>query len=298
MPQPPWHPFRSAEARERYLAEYDRQAARWPVPATTRMVSTSYGRTHVRVSGPEQAAPLLLVPGMGATSMMWSAIVPRLVPARRTLAVDNVNDYGRSVPSRPIRTREDYARWLGELLGGLGLDGPADVLAASYGAFIAAELGLREPRRFRRLSLMSPAAVVASMRPVFLARAMLSALPIRSLTRSFLGVIAAGLERQPGGRALVDAMADDLFLASKSFVRRPPVPPRALRDRDLRRLGETVRLQVIVGADDPVLNVRRAADRLRRLAPTARVDVLPGFGHDLFAVGADEVARCVLEFLV
>ena len=44
------HPFRSAEARERYLAFYETQAAKWPVRSETRVVQTDdFGETFVRM---------------------------------------------------------------------------------------------------------------------------------------------------------------------------------------------------------------------------------------------------------
>ena len=52
-----YHPFRSVQAKEEYLAIYDRQAKQWPLESESRMVETSYGKTFVRISGPENAPP-------------------------------------------------------------------------------------------------------------------------------------------------------------------------------------------------------------------------------------------------
>ncbi len=38
MEKTPFHPFRSADAKERFLNEYDARAARWPVPSETKTV--------------------------------------------------------------------------------------------------------------------------------------------------------------------------------------------------------------------------------------------------------------------
>ena len=57
------HPFRSPSARGAYLSQYDKQAEKWPIPAETRLVGTSYGDTFVRIGGPKGAPPLVLIPG-------------------------------------------------------------------------------------------------------------------------------------------------------------------------------------------------------------------------------------------
>ncbi len=65
--RPEYHPFRSAEARDRYLAAYDKRAASWPVASETVMVDTEQGRTFVRISGLADAPPLVMLPGYGPT---------------------------------------------------------------------------------------------------------------------------------------------------------------------------------------------------------------------------------------
>lgn len=64
-----YHPFRSAEAKTKYLAYYDEAVKQWSVQSEGRMVDTSYGQTAVRVSGAEDAPPLVLLPWAGTC---WS----------------------------------------------------------------------------------------------------------------------------------------------------------------------------------------------------------------------------------
>jgi hypothetical protein len=82
------HPFRSAEARDRYLRNYDKRAESWPVPSESLMVATSVGQTFVRVSGPPDAAPLMLLPGFGGDSLSWLPVIEALAADFRTYAVD------------------------------------------------------------------------------------------------------------------------------------------------------------------------------------------------------------------
>jgi hypothetical protein len=63
-----FYPYRSAVAKETYRSFYDsRSAKEWPIHSENRMVATSFGQTFVRISGPDGAPPLVLLPGMTAT---------------------------------------------------------------------------------------------------------------------------------------------------------------------------------------------------------------------------------------
>ncbi len=100
MKTPAYHPFRSAEAKAKYLALYDEAAKDWPIPSEGRMVDTSYGQTFVRISGPVDAPPLVLLPGAGCCSLMWRLNIEALSQRHRTYAVDtliNIGCVGRSV---------------------------------------------------------------------------------------------------------------------------------------------------------------------------------------------------------
>ena len=64
--------FKTPEGQARYLAAYDAALKLWPVPYDEIDVSTRFGTTHVVVSGPKDAPPLVLLHGYMATSVMWS----------------------------------------------------------------------------------------------------------------------------------------------------------------------------------------------------------------------------------
>src|SRR4030042_6465296 len=63
-----WHPFRSAKAKEEYLKLYAQEAKIWPVASETRMANTSWGEMFVRISGPADGPPPVLLPGASPPS--------------------------------------------------------------------------------------------------------------------------------------------------------------------------------------------------------------------------------------
>jgi predicted Fe-Mo cluster-binding NifX family protein len=64
-----YHPFRTQKAKEEYLKLYDNRAKKWPVPSTTKMVDTSYGKTFVRKRGLHDGEPLVLMHGVGGNAL-------------------------------------------------------------------------------------------------------------------------------------------------------------------------------------------------------------------------------------
>ncbi len=117
-----YHPFRSAEARERYLAFYETQAAKWPVPSETRVVQTDDGETFVRHQRSGRWSATGTLPAGRTPATCWIPLVEALSKDFRIYAVDAIYDDGLSVSSRPIKTTEDATGWLDRLFDALGLD--------------------------------------------------------------------------------------------------------------------------------------------------------------------------------
>ena len=67
MKYSPCHPFKSEEAKSEYFNFLEKKEKRWPVDSENHMVKISFGETFVRVSGPVNAPPFVLLPGAGAT---------------------------------------------------------------------------------------------------------------------------------------------------------------------------------------------------------------------------------------
>ncbi len=134
MKIPAYYPYRSAAARERYLSFCDLGEGQWPVVSESRVVSTSYGRTFVRVSGPVGGQPLVLLPGMASTSLFWAPNIEALSARYKTYAVDTIGEVGRSVCMKHMASPTDFLGWLDELFTALHLGDHIDLLGRRRGA--------------------------------------------------------------------------------------------------------------------------------------------------------------------
>ena len=114
--------FTSPEGEATYMAAYEAMFDLWPVPHEAIDVETRYGRTHINVSGPEEAPPLFLLHAASFSATVWYANIGALSRIHRVFAVDVIGDAGKSRLTRELRSWEDNADWLSDLLAGLAIE--------------------------------------------------------------------------------------------------------------------------------------------------------------------------------
>lgn len=288
-------PFRSAAAKEAYLARHAARSRDWPEPWTERMVPTAWGETYVRESGRAGAPALVMLPGVGSPAYTLRQLAFELAPAFRLHAVDNIYDVGRSVASRPLADAGDFAAWLDSLFDALGLEKPS-LLGLSYGGWIFAQYALRRPDRVARLVLLAPAGTVAPINFAFIWRALLTLLPFgKGAMERFADWAAPGMASDPKWAEARQALIEDARVGQASFARRRLVPPLPLTDADWGKLAAPTLL--LFGDREVIFEPKAAEEKVRRLAPAVKVEVLPGVSHDFFVVAAPEVARRATAFL-
>ncbi len=293
---PEYHPFRSAEAKEEYLQLYDDRAKSWPVPSETKMVETSYGQTFVRISGPVNALPLVLLPGGSATSLMWIPNVEALSGHYRTYAVDNIYDVGRSVYTRTMQSSNDLVAWLDELFSALALGDNINLVGLSYGGWLTSQYALHFPNRLNKIVLLAPAATILPFSPEFLKRAMLLMTPSReSYMNVFTWLMENAVKNDEVKQGLVERAVDDILVALKCFKFKMLVPPTVLKDKELESIK--VPTLFLVGENEKIYSAQQAVQRLNEVAPQIETETLPNCGHDLTIVQTEMVDKRILEFL-
>lgn len=290
------HPFRSEKAKEMYLESYERTERLWPIVSEKRFVGSSFGQTFVRISGPEDGPPLVLLPGANATSLMWFPNIGPLSKIYRTYAVDNIYDFGRSVFTRRIKTPDDYVAWLDELFNALGLGNKINLIGLSYGGWLSSQYAIRYPERINKIVLLAPAATVLPLRPEFLQNAMLSLIPHRRYVKKTMFLVLEDLvNKDQAGRELAEELVDQMYLAQRCFKPKMLPSPMVLTDEKLQNLNMPV--LYLVGENEKIYSPEEAIQRLSRVAPQIKVDLIPNTGHDLSVVQAEMVNRIVLDFL-
>lgn len=292
------HPYVSEEKKTKYLSHLAKRAEAWPVPVEERTLDTSWGSTFMRISGPADAPPLVLLPGGGTTSLMWTPLVAGLAAKHRVYALDSVMDLGRSARTRHAQNADDLSAWLLEVFDALGFGPELRLMGMSHGGWLAANFATRFPQRVGKLVLLAPAAWVEDLPLSFIFNMLLMFLPprrywMRRIYRDTLPDLAAS-ERGP---ALIEAMSEDLALAFECYPLRElgkAVPPLKATDAELQSLR--VPTLFIVGEHERIYDPATALARLERVAPHIRRVLLRGAGHDLPWLKPDEVNALALDF--
>ena len=293
---PPYHPFRSDEAKEQYLKLYDMRAKKWPVPSESRMADTSYGQTFVRISGSAGAPPLALLHGGSGNSLQWIPNIEALSEFFKTYAIDNIYDYGRSVYTRPMKSPDDFVNWLDELFSVLELGDAINLMGLSYGGWLTSLYAIRFPNRLAKIILLAPAFTVLPIRPAWLMRAIVGFLPHRFFARNFMEWLAEdSMKESDSSRMMIEEITDDAFMAMRCFEPKRMVYPTVLNDTELQSIK--VPALFLVGENEKIYSARKAIQRLNAIAPHIKAEVIPNAGHDLTIVEAELVNRKVLEFL-
>jgi poly(3-hydroxyalkanoate) depolymerase len=260
-------------------------AALWERPSVEHLIPVLGQQIRVSVRT-GTGIPLVLCNGIGASLEVLDPFVAQLNPDTTVVRFD-VPGTGGS-PDSPLPYGFPYlAVVVGRLLKKLGFHGPIDMLGLSWGGALAQQFAFQNPRRCRRLILVSTGTGLFMVpgRPAVLAK-MLT--PRRFLDHEYAASIAGDLY---GGT-----------------VRNDPSVIKRLFDRQLMagsRVGYLHQLLagsvwtsifalplvrqdtlIVAGLDDPIVPVANAKI-MARLLPHATVYLHPGGHVDLITKAAD-----------
>ncbi|RZS39029.1 pimeloyl-ACP methyl ester carboxylesterase [Herbihabitans rhizosphaerae] len=278
--------FKSPEAAERYFAAYREAMALAPPPDKEIDVDTAFGTTRVYRFG-DDGPPIVLLPGMAATSAAWAPFLPALAERHQVYTVDTIGEPGRSVQTAPLTGPADRARWLDEVLGELE-PRPVHLFGGSTGGYYAICQAIHLPDRVASVSLLDPTTVTAPFRSSVLWWAALAMIVNRD--RMWRRVL-----RALTGTDALDGPDVRLVLAGiREFRARIP-PQRRPTEDELR----SVRLPVLAvfAGRGTVHDATVATERARRLLPHAEVELWPDTGHHLVPADRERIIARVLDFV-
>lgn len=291
-----FHPFKSAKAKTEYFSFEENLAKEWPVISSEKMVQTTFGKTFMRISGPADAPPLVLLPGGGTCSLIWRENIKALSEEYRTYALDNIYDFGRSVYTRKIENGKDFSDWLNELFDTLHLENNIRIIGYSYGGWVTSQYALYHAERVNHVVLIAPAWTVLTFPGNFLSYIMPSLLPIRHFKeQAILGAWKDLAVMGDRGKKIVNDEIDYFQIAMKCFKLKQGVLPTVLTDSELQQLKSPV--LYLVGEHETLYNADSAISRLNKVAPGIETEYFLNTGHDLMFTHTEMVNKRILEFL-
>jgi pimeloyl-ACP methyl ester carboxylesterase len=282
--------FKTPRGEMEYMTAYDETLAQWPVPYQCVDVPTRFGSTHVIVSGPENAPPLVLLHGHSVSSTMWYPNAGELSKEYRTYAIDAIGQPGKSLPTNLPESRGAFAAWLGDVFDGLGIE-RAHVVGLSYGGWLALNFALAAPGKVQRLVLLDPAASFVPLNMQFFVRGFIPVLiPIRPLT----GAALRWFFRK--GTDINERFANQFHLGFKHFRAWARVFPSVFSDEELGSLKTPTLL--FMGEHEVIYDPGQAVDRATRLVPHLATIWVPNAGHMTSMEQPEMVNDQLLRFLL
>lgn len=288
------HPFANNSAKGEFLEAYKLQEGEWPVPFENVEIPTTYGKTHVKISGSENAPAMVLMHGFNATSLSWQYLVSDLSKNHRIFAIDNINDFGLSVNSKKIRGAPCYVNWLNEVLEKLQLS-QVILLGMSYGSWVSAQFALAHPQKVSKLILLSPAATIHKVKLEFMFRGTLLIFPVKYFALSLCKWLFIGLNSTPDGQQTIREMSNRLYDAYRWHKFRPMVPPTVLNEQELASFVMPV--LIVVGQNERVYDAKSAVARAAKNIKNVATKIVAGCAHDLPLAKPKEVAIEIERFL-
>jgi pimeloyl-ACP methyl ester carboxylesterase len=289
--------FKSEESRARYLAAYDAALKAWPVPFEALDLPTRFGPTRVVASGPPEAPPLVLLHSLAASAAVWRANVAALSQHFRTYAVDVIGQAGRSVATRRLRTRRDFAAWLSDVLDRLGA-ARAAIVGCSFGGFLALSQASLTPDRVSKVVMISPAGTFVGLSWRFALVMRTGAL--RRRIRRLLGDKRPPDIADLRGRAVKMDPADAGWraLMGVTMAEAPKlevINAAVLSRRELRRIRAPALL--LIGEHERLYEPRATLALAMAKMPALETELVPGADHIAAMAQPNWVNQRILRFL-
>ncbi|HVM70445.1 MAG TPA: alpha/beta hydrolase [Anaerolineales bacterium] len=285
--------FRSPEGQAQYHAAYQAVLKEWPVPYEEFFTATCLGDTHVIASGPQEAAPVMLLHPAGGGGVTWVRNAGALSQHFRTYAIDTISETNKSVLTRPIsirRQRQEFAGWMTDLLDGLKVE-RTDLIGNSFGGFLALNTALYLPERVRKIVLISPAATFV---------------PIPAWAWHFMPANAIGpiigskrMLLKPYEWIWQDFPREGSIYQLRTVTALTGRPrhwsPSVFSDEELRKIKAPVLL--LIGDHEVIYKPQDAIKRATRLVTGLKAVIVPNANHIAEYTAAEFVNQQILGFL-
>ncbi|MGZ8745133.1 MAG: alpha/beta fold hydrolase [Nocardioides sp.] len=280
------------------------------MPATSHPVQyvTIHGhrRAYVKAgSGPV----VLLLHGLGCDHTTWEPVIDTLA-RRYTVIAPDLLGHGRSDKPRADYSVGGYANGMRDLLTVLGVD-KVTVIGHSFGGGVAMQFAYQFPERTERMLLVASGGLGPEVTPAIRAitspgfhqvMAVLTLPGVRHLGKAGLHALSRTSWKQTRDldevAEIYDSFKDPNARHAIRHVVRAVVDWRGqiVTMADRAYLTDAMPMCVVWGRDDAVIPVRHASNAAR-LAPKARVEVIPNAGHFPHKDHPHRFAKVVHEFI-
>ena len=253
--------FKSEVGRDKIRSYYNQILSAFPLNQV--YIDTSFGKTFVLEAGSPENPAIVLLHGSCSNSAAWLGDMPTLLGGFHVYAVDILGEPGNSEDNRLDIHSNEYPQWLNEVLNGLNIS-KAVIMGNSMGGWLSLHFAAAFPNRTSALVLLAPSGIIPPKESFMSQTANMNSSPDSA---------AAVNEAVMGDEAIPKEVRDYMNLVLENFN---PItdPLPVLTDAQMRALSMPVLL--IAGTNDIITDSEKAAERLQKLVPQAKVHLQEG----------------------
>ncbi|MED3712330.1 alpha/beta hydrolase [Peribacillus frigoritolerans] len=150
--------YKSEEGRRKITQHYENYIKSLAFDVEQIYIDTSFGKTHMLVSGPVEGKPLFILQGGNCINPMTLSWFSPLIETYRIYAPDTIGHPGYSDENRISAKDNSFAQWITELMNYFNIEKCA-FIGPSYGAGIILRLAVFMPNKIDCSILVSPAGI-------------------------------------------------------------------------------------------------------------------------------------------
>jgi pimeloyl-ACP methyl ester carboxylesterase len=151
--------FSSEAAKKEIFGVYDQKLSELNINFQSKYLSTSFGNTHILVTGNPENPPLLLLHGSNGCAPIGLECYPNLTSKFQVFAIDVLAQPNKSDGTRLSMKDDSYGKWIHELIQKLNLDN-VTIAGFSLGGLIILKTLAHKGEKIKAAYLASPAYIV------------------------------------------------------------------------------------------------------------------------------------------
>lgn len=264
--------YKSPHGEKLIMEFYERMLSKWPVEYSEADIDTSFGTTHVIISGNPANPPLVLLHGSTSNSVTWAGDIKEYSAHFRVYAPDMPGEPGKSTQRRLSWSNDDYPRWLLQVVETIKLKNP-HIAGLSLGGWAAMKFASAYPGRVGKIALIAPGGIVNPNMKALLKM-------IRYASQGEKGVDKTLQLLFPDDFESAEVREFFTLLNEHFIIRTESVKP--LADETLAKI--TSPLFMVAGDNDVFFNFKKAEKRLKKLIPQSETLLLKKGTHGLVAM--------------
>lgn len=279
--------YKSKQSQRAAMNCYKEILANWPVIKESVYIETSFGATHVLVSGDKSLRPLVMLHGAGGNSGMWLHNIEELSEHFCIYAIDIIGEPGMSIGARPAYATDKHSVWLKEVIDGLDLQ-KISLCGISLGGWLSCRFAINHPDVVSELVLLSPPAIVNTNSEFLFRTVMTSFIPTRSTIIGFVRYISHR------AKSMDDSELQNFVTTIQAYNPNTNYIP-SLSNEDLNAMP--AKTLMLLGQDEVMYCANEAAERVSSKTNNIKVLVLPQAGHIISFDQPSLVSEAIINFL-